>query len=341
MHRNHTETPEAPARLSVRSGLLATLALLAMGLTTMPAPAGAASCEENGSCCSRTARRIFHSCRVDTREEQHLGIANCINVGDDAERQACRSDVDADREEALEECDDQLDARLELCGQVGEDRYDPDFDPVNFVDPDDIGGAVAPNPYFPLVVGNQWVLENEDETITDTVLNEIKLIEGVRCRVVRDVVEEDGVAIEITDDWYAQDLAGNVWYCGEIAQNFESFEGDDPEVPELVDIDGSFKTGREGAKPGILMLAAPMVGDVYRQEAAYDEAEDVAEVTSITGTEEVEGASCDGDCVVTRDFTPIEPGHEETKYYAPNVGLILEVDEEGGRTELVEFNQAP
>ena len=51
---------------------------------------------------------------------------------------------------------------------------------------------------------------------------------------------------------------GNVWYCGEAVQDFEN--------GELVSLDGSFKAGVDGAKPGILMKAAPMIGDVYRQE---------------------------------------------------------------------------
>jgi hypothetical protein len=40
---------------------------------------------------------------------------------------------------------------------------------------------------------------------------------------------------------------------------------------------------------------------------------------------------------VTRDFTAIEPGINESKYYAPGVGLILEVDMEGNRVQLVEM----
>ena len=109
--------------------------------------------------------------------------------------------------------------------------------------------------------------------------------------MVNDVVEEDDDAIEDTDDWYAQDMDGNVWYCGEIAKNFETFEGDDPEDPELVDIEGSWKAGRDYAKPGILMLAAPMVGDVYRQEVSWGDAEDVAEVISTTGSATVADAT--------------------------------------------------
>ena len=47
--------------------------------------------------------------------------------------------------------------------------------------------------------------------------------------------------------------------------------------------------------------------------------------------------SCSGDCLITREFTLIEPGVNENKYYKPDVGLILEVDMEGNRVELVEM----
>jgi hypothetical protein len=53
------------------------------------------------------------------------------------------------------------------------------------------------------------------------------------------------------------------------------------------------------------------------------------------------GGVCDGTCLLTRDFTPLEPDTEENKYYVPGLGLILEVDlESGERVELVEFNGA-
>ena len=46
-------------------------------------------------------------------------------------------------------------------------------------------------------------------------------------------------------------------------------------------------------------------------------------------------ATCTGDCLVTRDFSPLDPGVEEEKYYAPGVGKILEIDlETGTRVEL-------
>ena len=160
----------------------------------------------------------------------------------------------------------------------------------------------------------------------------------MKCRVVSDVVIEDDVVREDTDDWYAQDISGNVWYCGEEVKDFEIFEGDDPMEPELVSIDGSFKHGRDGDKAGILILANPQVGNAFRQEVSLGNAEDVVEVISIMGTESAPAAECMNNCLVTRDFTPLEPGAEENKYYAPGVGLIVEVSlDDGSRNELVEF----
>ena len=103
-------------------------------------------------------------------------------------------------------------------------------------------------------------------------------------------------------------------------------------------IDGSFKVGRDGAKGGILVLANPAVGDAYRQEVALGDAEDAVEVLSLAGDETSEFVDCENSCLVTRDFTPLEPEAEENKYYLPGIGLILEVDDEGNRTELVDFS---
>jgi hypothetical protein len=94
--------------------------------------------------------------------------------------------------------------------------------------------------------------------------------------------------------------------------------------------------------PGIVMQAVPAIGAVYRQEFLLGDAEDMAEVTSVTGAETVPAASCAGDCLVTREFTPLEPEVAEAKFYAPGVGLILEVDlDMGDRVELVEFIPDP
>jgi hypothetical protein len=119
---------------------------------------------------------------------------------------------------------------------VSEAAYDPAFDPADFMTVAEM--AASPNPYFPLVPGTRWVYaEGEDETIVVEVLDEMKLIEGVECRTVRDTVtiniEGEDFLVEDTLDWYAQDVDGNVWYCGEIVQNFEFIPEDG--VAELVE----------------------------------------------------------------------------------------------------------
>ena len=209
---------------------------------------------------------------------------------------------------------------------------------ANFVDPRQIGAGVSPNAYFPLVAGNTWVFAGENDTNTVTVTNRTKLIDGITCITVTDVASEDGAVVESTEDWYAQDLRGNVWYCGEIARNFESFDGDDPALPELVDRDGSWKHGRDGAKAGILLPAAPEVGDVIRQELLLAEAEDVIEILSTTASETSPGGACTNTCLKTRDTTPLEPDALEEKFYAPGIGLIVETKPATGkRVELVQF----
>ena len=52
--------------------------------------------------------------------------------------------------------------------------------------------------------------------------------------------------LEDTDDWYAQDRDGNVWYFGEATT---SFEGGSPSTK------GSWEAGVDGALPGIVMPA--------------------------------------------------------------------------------------
>jgi hypothetical protein len=228
--------------------------------------------------------------------------------------------------EAKEDCADQLAGRKAFCEAIGKDPYDPPIDPASFLSP--AATAAAANPYFPLVVGRVWTYQKGPETIVVTVTDKTKLIQGVTTIVVRDVVSIGGRVHEDTDDYFAQHVDGTVWYFGELSKNFEN--------GELTDIEGSFLAGVDGAKAGVIMPATPAVGDLYRQEFALGEAEDAAEVLSITGTETVPGGSCTGTCVVTRDFNLLEPESEETKYYAAGVGLILEVDPESGeRVELI------
>ena len=303
--------------------------------------------------CSANAQSLRRACEFEVLDEYFIELAICAHSASEEAAATCRDDAASARVEVLDECGEVTAARLELCVAVQDAPYDPPFGAsfaANFVDPSAIGDAVDVNPFFPLVVGNQWTYEgtfDEDgeeitEVVTISVTDRIKLIDGIRCRVVRDVVEIDGELIEDTDDWFAQDVDGNVWYCGEEVKDYESFDGDMPRIPELVAIDGSFKAGRDGDEAGVLIPFSPVVGDLFRQEASYANAEDAIEILATDGSETVPAASCNGNCLVTRDFSPLDPGVEENKFYIPGIGKILEVDlESGDRVELIDYTVSP
>lgn len=289
--------------------------------------------------CAATAQTQRIACEFDLRDDFFTTTAQCLDTA--VPDQACLGGAGGDFDEGVEECDDVLEARLDFCESLDDATHDPEFGQAfaaNFVNPLQIGVSVPPNPWFALVTGNTWVYEGDGESIEVVVTGDTKLIDGVTCVVVIDTAMEDDVVIERTNDWYAQDVDGNVWYCGEISENFEEFDGDETDEPELVDIEGSWKAGREGSEAGILLPFDPVPGDVFRQEFAQTDAEDVIEILAIDATEATMGGACDGTCLLTRDFTPLDPGSEENKYYAPGIGLIVEVDPgTGERVELVEF----
>ena len=286
--------------------------------------------------CSDTASAQFDACRNEVRDDFFEGEAICINISDQEERDECFSEIRSARQEDKQLCRAQFQARRDLCAAIGEERYDPDFDPVNF--DDDFRNLTHPNPYFPLGIGNVWEYAAEDETNTVEVLDKTKLIEGVTCIVLNDFVETDDGGSEDTNDWHAQRKDGTGDYCGEEAKDFEIFPGDNPQEPELVSNDGSFKAGRDGDKSGTLFLGSPTVGTTYRQELSFGNAEDAAtelstsysfgsnlELDEFVPQDLAELLCSANDCVVTLDFTPIEPGVFERKYYASGIGLFLEV----------------
>src|SRR5919108_3079791 len=99
-------------------------------------------------------------------------------------------------------------------------------EPVN-LDPADFTTRID-NPYWPMKPGNRWIYRETDsegakQRVVVTVTRRTKLIaNGITARVVHDVVTEDGMPVEVTDDWYAQDRAGNVWYLGEATQEYDN-----------------------------------------------------------------------------------------------------------------------
>ena len=199
----------------------------------------------------------------------------------------------------------------------------PRFDPNNFV-------RTVDNPLFPLPPGTRFVFEGvedgESEVNVTIVTHDRKSILGVSATVVLDRVFVHGELKEKTFDWYAQDKQGNVWYLGENTKEYED--------GKVVSTEGSWQAGRDGAKPGIIMLAHPQVGDSYRQEFLVGVAEDQARVVARGIEQRVPYGSFDN-CVRTVEFTDLEPGVKEAKIYCPGVGFVRAHDVEGPATRLV------
>lgn len=213
---------------------------------------------------------------------------------------------------------------------------DPDFDPGNFSNPLEIS-----NVYWPLIPGTsfRYFAELDDECeVTEIIVSlGVKPILGVDSRVVEELswIDEDcdgtgDVLVEETDDWYAQDDMGNIWYMGEWTTSFFDDDGN-----PVISHEGSWEAGQDDAEAGIIMLAEPLPGLFYRQEYLEGEAEDMARVLRMNAS--VATVLGDfGDCLKTKEWTGLAPGHVEHKYYCPGLGLVL-VEELKGKTVLVQL----
>ena len=184
------------------------------------------------------------------------------------------------------------------------------------------------NKYFPLRPGTTFLYSGKQEgqarRVSVFVTHKTKEIAGIRATVVLDQVLGDGKPEEKTFDWYAQDKRGNVWYLGEDSSDYVN--------GKWVRSDGSWETGVDGAKPGIVMQADPSSGDLYRQEYYAGHAEDMARVLRADASVAVPYGSF-ARALETSEWTPLERGVIEHKYYVKGVGNVRTVMVKGGAEE--------
>jgi hypothetical protein len=198
------------------------------------------------------------------------------------------------------------------------------IDPANFA-----SGVV--NPWFPLTPGDRWVYTGvkdgkpaKDVTI---VSHATKTILGVRCVVVQDYLHLAGRLEETTLDYYAQDNQGNVWYFGEDTQELSP-------AGAILNTEGSWQSGIDGAKPGIIMTAHPTIGQPYEQEYYPGQAQDHAEALSLSASVSVPFGSFGG-AQLTKEWSPLEPNVIDHKYYVRGIGIVKEVTAKGPKEENV------
>ena len=189
----------------------------------------------------------------------------------------------------------------------------PRFVPANFVDRVD-------NPWFPLTPGTVYVYRGmrDGQRSRDVVAVKRwrRSIMGIHATVVQDRLFLDGRLAERTTDWYAQDRRGDVWYLGEATAELDK-------RGRVTSREGSWLTGRDGAQPGIYMPARPVVDSSGRQEFYKGHAEDHFRVLTLNASVTTPYVSSRA-ALLTREWTPLEPGVIDHKLYVRGVGTVRE-----------------
>jgi hypothetical protein len=197
--------------------------------------------------------------------------------------------------------------------------------------------ARVDNPWYPLKPGStyiyQGVKDGEPSREVMTVTRRTKVVDEVPCVVVHDLLYLRGRLEERTSDWYSQDAKGNVWYFGEKTAELDK-------NGKVTSTAGSWKAGVGGARAGIFMFAHPRPGRWARQEYYKGQAEDHFKVLSMRVSVTVPYISTTH-AMLTKEWTPLEPGVIDHKYYVRGIGTVLEQTAKGPleRNELVSFRR--
>lgn len=199
--------------------------------------------------------------------------------------------------------------------------------------------ARVDNPWFPLQPGSEYRYTGLKDRVNTVdvvkVTDRTKRILGVKTTVVHDVVAVNGRPEEVTNDFYAQDRHGNVWYFGEATKTLDSHGNP-------VSTEGSFQAGVNGARPGVLIPGHPDVGLAARQEFSKGQAEDHFKILDLNAEVSVPFVSS-RHALRTREWTPLEPEVLDNKYYIRGIGTVREIAVKGPveQLQLVSFQKGP
>ena len=195
-----------------------------------------------------------------------------------------------------------------------------EFDPENFVDP-----TTSTNEYHPLIPGIQWVRSGTTEVgsrevphqIITTMTDVIRIIDGVPCVAMLDQSTDSGEIAQVGFDYMALDKDGNIWIMGGYTEDYEG--------GEYTNVELAWLGTATGGEPGILMPAI-VTSDTPRWfigTSGPDEDPSVAEPVEV-GID-VTVAFGDFENVIVVREGEIDAIDNEFKYYAPGVGVILNV----------------
>lgn len=172
------------------------------------------------------------------------------------------------------------------------------------------------NPWLPLAVGNQWILEGTEGGkaihLEITVLNQTEDVAGVTTRVLEERESENGALVEVSRNFFAQASEGSVCYFGEDVDIYHN--------GVIVSHESAWRADGAQILPGILVPAVPAVGQAFREEIAPGVAEDRAVIEAMNETITVPAGTFT-ETMRYKETSPLESG-SSLKVFALNVGLI-------------------
>jgi hypothetical protein len=173
-------------------------------------------------------------------------------------------------------------------------------------------------PFFVLEPGYWLELEGNEKDgfhqLTITVLADTEMVNGVTTRVVEERERVDGELEEVSRNFFSLcQETGSFFYFGESVDNYED--------GVVVSHGGSWRAGMAGARPGIIMPGAFLLGSRYFQEMAPQVAQDRACNAAMGLNLALPAGSFTG-CVEVLETSPLEPGSKSRKRYCPGIGLV-------------------
>jgi hypothetical protein len=153
------------------------------------------------------------------------------------------------------------------------------------------------------------VLEDSRSQVQISVLDQTETVAGVVTRIVEEREWENGVLAEVSRNFFVQAPDGTVCYYGE--------EVDDYKNGKIIGYGGAWRAGIGQNKPGIIMPAQPIVGQVYQQEVAPGVAMDQAEHIGMEQSFTTPAGTFQNVLLVKE--TPLS-----TKRYQRGIGLIFD-----------------
>jgi hypothetical protein len=180
------------------------------------------------------------------------------------------------------------------------------------VEPGELG-PTGRNPWFVLEPGYRLVLEGGAERLVITVLDETRTVDGVTTRAVEERETKDGKVVEVSKNWFAISRRTNsVFYFGE--------DVDIVRDGRVVDHEGAWRSGVQGARYGLMMPGIPLLGAKFFQEHAPKVAMDRARIAALNTR--VSTPAGEFGCLEIEETNPLEPGDRESKFYAAGIGLV-------------------